>query len=349
MTPTRRHRIWVEHRLWSIRSGHLADSPQVDRWCTGRVTRLRRPAFVVLVLAPVLGEWLSTASPPLNSLWPPSTVLLISMYGCGALLCREIARRNGLGLLGLCLLAAAYAVFEEALVDRYWFHARPADDGGLGHYSEVWHTNVLLAVNLTMFHIAVSIVSTVVLVELLFPGHRDRSWVGPRGLRIAAVAFLVLPPLTFGEYSLDPLPQLAVAAVLMVVLVMVAVRLPGRPSLWDSQAVVLPARRGVAPMAFVAAGVNFLLMGLSDTDVAWPFALLAVLSPVVLGCLVIRPRVSGPVFGRDGLRVVIGVLGFYCVFAMGVGLAGRFDLTLGALAVVVLLGRLRRRVRWTSY
>jgi hypothetical protein len=101
------------------------------------VPTLRHPAVVALLLAPVLGEWLSTATAPLDMLlWPPALVLLVSLYGCGALLCREIARRHGLGLRGLCLLAAAYAVFEEALVDRFWFHPRPADEGGLGTYSE---------------------------------------------------------------------------------------------------------------------------------------------------------------------------------------------------------------------
>lgn len=278
-------------------------------------------------------------------LWPPALILVVSLYGCGALLCREIARSRGLGLRGLCLLAAAYAVFEEALVDRFWFHPRPAAEGGLGSYSEVWHTNVLLATNLTVFHIAVSIVSTIVLVELLFPEHRQRPWAGRRGLVVAAVAFLVLPPLTYGEYTLDPLPQLLAAAALMVLLVLAALRLRGRPSLWDSRAVLLPARRGVAPVAFVAAATNLLLMGLSDTGTPWPLAVIAVLTPVLLAFLLLRRRVSGPVFGRDGLRVVSGILGWYCLFAIGVGLTGRFDLSLGGLAVLLLLWRLRVRVR----
>jgi len=296
---------------------------------------------VVLFLAPILGEWLSTATPPLNMLWPPALVLMVSLYGCGALLCREIARRSGLGLRGLCLLAAAYGVWEEALVDRFWFHPRPDDEGGLGTYSEVWHTNVLLATNLTVFHIAVSIVSTIVIVELLFPECRERPWVSNRGLVVVAVAFLVLPPALFGEYTLDPLPQLIAAAVLMALLVLSAVRLPGNPSLWDSRAELLPPRRGVAPVAFVATAANFLLMGLSDIETPWPLAVLAVLTPVLVAFLIIRTRVSGPVFGRDGLRVVTGILGYYCLFAMGVGLMGRYDLTLGALAVVFLLWRVR--------
>lgn len=61
----------------------------------------------------------------------------------------------------------------------------PAEEGGLGSYSEAWHTNVLLATSLTVFHVAVSIVSTIVLVELLIPEHRQRPWVGRRGLVVA--------------------------------------------------------------------------------------------------------------------------------------------------------------------
>ena len=131
----------------------------------------------------------------------------------------------------------------------------------------------------------------------------------------------------------------------MGVLVLVALRSPGRPSLWDSRAPLVSPRRGVAPLAFSATAANFLLMGLSDLETPWPLAVVAVLTPVLLAFLLIRPRVSGPVFGRDGLRVVSGILGFYCLFAIGVGLTGRYDLTLGALAVVWLVWRLRSRLR----
>ncbi|MFT4084699.1 MAG: hypothetical protein QM638_19140 [Nocardioides sp.] len=309
------------------------------------MARLRHPAVVTLFLAPALGEWLSGASPPLNMVWPPAFVLVVSLYGCGVLLCREIAWRAGLGLRGLCLLGAAYAVVEEALVDRFWFDVRLAGDGGIGHYSEVWHTSVLLAVNLTVFHIVVSVVSTIVLTELMFPGFRDRPWLEGRAWGIVAGSFVLLPSIAYGHYSLDYLPQRVVAALLVVALALVAIRLHGHPSLWASAAVPGPARRGVAAVSFLAAAANLLLMGLSDTGTPWPIAVVAVLAPVLLAHLLLRRRVSGPVFGRDGFRVVAGVLGFYCLFAFGVGLAGRFDLCLGAVAVGVLLWRIRRRQR----
>lgn len=71
---------------------------------------VRRPVVVLLVLAPFLAEVLSTSTPPLDLLVPWNLVLLASLYGCGALLCREVARRHRLGLPGLVLLAAAYGV-----------------------------------------------------------------------------------------------------------------------------------------------------------------------------------------------------------------------------------------------
>lgn len=303
-----------------------------------------RPVVAVLVLAPVLGDCLTGATPPLNLVfWPPGAVYLVALYGCGALLCREIAYRRGLGLAGLCVLGAAYAVVEEALVDRFWFKPRSPSDGGLGHYGELWHTNVVLATNLTVFHVAVSIVSTIVLVELWFPRFRRRAYLSRRGLTVAGAVFVVLPFALSGEYSPHPLPQLLLALILVVTLVLLAIRLPGRPSLWASTATPGPKRRGVIPVAFLATGANLLLMGLSDTSAPWPVTLAAVLAPVVVGYFALRPLVSGPVFGRDGLRVVTGIVGWYCLYAAAIGLAGRFDLTVTAIAVAWLLSRLHRR------
>jgi hypothetical protein len=52
--------------------------------------------------------------------------LVVGMYGCGALLCREVAHRYGLGWPGLLLLGAAYGVYEEGLVDRFLFPTQRA-------------------------------------------------------------------------------------------------------------------------------------------------------------------------------------------------------------------------------
>jgi hypothetical protein len=47
------------------------------------------PSLTLLVVAPVFGEVLSTATAPLDILLPWNLALVVGMYGCGALLCRE--------------------------------------------------------------------------------------------------------------------------------------------------------------------------------------------------------------------------------------------------------------------
>jgi hypothetical protein len=120
------------------------------------------PSLTLLVVAPVFGEVLSTATAPLDILLPWNLALVVGMYGCGALLCREVAHRYRLGWPGLLLLGAAYGVYEEGLVDRFWYDPSYWDEVGVGDYSVVWHINVLIATHLTIFHTAVSIVASIV-------------------------------------------------------------------------------------------------------------------------------------------------------------------------------------------
>ena len=92
--------------------------------CT--VARLRHPVVVALFLAPILGEWLSTATPPTRHACGRRRWCSWCRSTAAAHCCAERSPdEHGLGLRGLCLLAAAYGVFEEALVDRFWFHPRP--------------------------------------------------------------------------------------------------------------------------------------------------------------------------------------------------------------------------------
>ena len=96
-----------------------------------------RPAVTLLLLAPWCGEVLSTATPPLDWLLPWNLALVVALYGAGALGCRELAVRWGLGVPGLALLGAAFGVLVEGLVDRYWFDPAYAHDTGVGAYSTV--------------------------------------------------------------------------------------------------------------------------------------------------------------------------------------------------------------------
>jgi hypothetical protein len=311
-----------------------------------------RPTLTLLLLAPVLGEVLSSATSPLEFLLPWNLALFVALYGCGALLCRETAFRWELGLPGLALLGAAYGVYEEALVDRFWFDPSFARETGIGDYAEVGGTNVLLATHLTLFHSAVSICSSILLVTWLFPEQRGRAWLSGRTTVAVGIGPLLALGVTFESFVPPPPGPTAVAVAVLLLLVLLGSAAPrgrGRPLL------TLPATPGtgaanrtggrwLGPVAFAATGAHFVLVyAVPATGLVWPAGLALALVPIALAGLLVRRRaVTGPL-GADGVRVVSGVLGFFLLLDAGIGLGGRYDLTVAAGLLTLALVRLRRR------
>jgi hypothetical protein len=140
------------------------------------------PAMALLLLGPIFGELIS-AHQSLFQFINPLTFLLTALpYGCGAIVCRELKIRWGKGWFSLVLLALAYGLYEEALVARSVWDPDWAELGPLRDYT-VWqgvtwtYFEVLLH-----FHLTISILSSVVLAEILFPAQRRASWVNNRQL-----------------------------------------------------------------------------------------------------------------------------------------------------------------------
>ena len=299
------------------------------------------PSLTLLVVAPLFGEVLSTATAPLDLLLPWNLALVVGLYGCGALLCREVAHRYGLGWPGLLLLGAAYGVYEEGLVDRFWYDPGYWDDVGVGDYSAVWHINVLIATHLTILHTAVSIVGSIVVVERLFPSQRARSWIGPIGMGLCGVAMASVLFVYWEEFYLPPAPVLLAAALLCVLLVLAAfwardqataTRAPDTPAAW------------VGLIAFACTAVHFAsVYSIPSTGLPWPIGVALTLVPVAIGVLLVRQRATGGLDGPDALRVVTGIVTFFLLLNIFFGLGGRYDMTLAALGVGFLLWRLQRR------
>lgn len=147
-------------------------------------TRIRRlassPAAVTFLLAPVIGELISTSAPLPEFL--PSWLPLAVLYGCGAILVRELALRWGSGWVGVGLLGAAYGIVEEGLVTRAFFDPTWEDLGTLAVFGRDGGVNWLWATQLTIYHAAISIGVTLAVVGLLFRHRRGEPWVGRRGL-----------------------------------------------------------------------------------------------------------------------------------------------------------------------
>ena len=112
-----------------------------------------KPVLVLLVLAPAVGELLSGSSPPLQFFNPVSFLLLVGLYGCGALLVREtefgisvpdLVARTGMREADIAAAAArapVVALAEFWYVDRAWFHA--ARDRLIHAIAEFHKTNPL--------------------------------------------------------------------------------------------------------------------------------------------------------------------------------------------------------------
>lgn len=182
------------------------------------------PALGLFFLAPLVGEFL-LGNLPITWLWVLLT--LAPLYGGGALLIRETARRLNWGWPSLIVLGLAYAVIEEAFVTQSLFNPnyvglRLLDYGyisslGIG----AWWTVFVLGIH-TIWSMAVPIA----LVESLTPQARRTPWLGPLGLIVTAIVFVLGCALTFMFQQAEPFmastTQFVVSGIVVVVLIFVA-------------------------------------------------------------------------------------------------------------------------------
>ena len=147
------------------------------------------PAIGLFFLAPLVGEFL-LGNLPVTWLW--ALLSLAPLYGGGAVIIRELARRAELGWPGLLVLALAFAVVEEAFVTQSLFRPEYAglrllDFGyipalGIG----AWWTVFVLSLH-TIWSMAVPIA----LVESMTSPPRREPWLKPPSLVVAAAVFLL--------------------------------------------------------------------------------------------------------------------------------------------------------------
>jgi len=191
------------------------------------------PALVLYFLSPVVGELLSRASPPVEFFSVFGLTVMSLLYGCGALLVRELSFRWGTGWPGRLLLGAAYGIVEEGLMVKSFFDPSWPDLGVLGTYGRLAGVNWVWSVELTLYHCFYSICIPILLVELAFPRWRGRRWLGAPGL--AAVGALLAADVVFGfawltRYRPPLVPYLgAWAATAGLVIAAWRVRLPAGP------------------------------------------------------------------------------------------------------------------------
>ncbi|MCB2223661.1 MAG: hypothetical protein KQH83_05740 [Actinobacteria bacterium] len=222
---------------------------------SSRLQRLRHsPVAFVFLVAPALGELLSSSSPLPWFLagWLP----LATLYGCGALLIREASVRWGTGWTAIVLLGMAYGIYEEGLVVRSFFDPAWGDLGALAVYGRAAGVNWLWAELLTLFHAAVPVAATLVLAEVAFPAAKGRPWLGRRGLLWCAAGVGVWLPI--GTVGLMDAAGVHLAAAAAAVAVLVLASRRARSPLLAPRAVRVPRPRWFFGAGLVGTTVLFL-------------------------------------------------------------------------------------------
>jgi hypothetical protein len=166
------------------------------------MSRLRRigPVCGLIVLAPFVGEFL------LGNLTAGDFalgVVLAPLYGCGALLVRELGRRAA-GWPTMICLAAAYALIEEGPVDQLLWNDTYAGHDYLSgpSYIPALGMSVELTQSVLALHTVWSICVPIAIVETLVPGRRTRPWLTRTGLIVTAAVYALGAGLVFwGNYA----------------------------------------------------------------------------------------------------------------------------------------------------
>ena len=242
------------------------------------------PVLALLLLAPWVGEFL-LGNISIRQL--PALLILTLLYGCGALLIREVTRRTGRDWPTILLLGAAYGVIEAGLVDQSMFN--PSFEGrefqmvtpvpALG--ISAWY-----AWTFVIGHSVWSIAVPIALVELLFRDRARTPWLGRVGLAFTTAGYLAGCLLVWSfmygsERFLASPGQLAGASAVAVILIVVA--FAGRPA-------AEPVGDGWVPRP--------LLLGLGVF--------------VALGIYQLRPESwAGLVFGVVWLALLAGLLSWF--------------------------------------
>jgi hypothetical protein len=217
-------------------------------------------------------------------------VIFVPLYGCPALLIREVARRAGLGWPGMVLMAAAFGLLQAGVVDQSLFSTdyRQIEGWNEGYRATLIAPLGISAFNLLNFvggHVIFSICAPVALVEAARPAAAGTAWLSRRGLAITAVVYaaasaLVLRDHLVSEASHASILQVALTSVLVVGLVAAAFRAARRPGtvaelaapsvgVVFAVALVLAVLSALAPDTWVGVGITLVTFVAAGLGLGW--------------------------------------------------------------------------------
>ena len=146
---------------------------------TAAATRTRGhfvPALCLAVAAPVIGELVSSSTPPLQFFVWWIFALFVLLYGSCCLLIRELVVRWGTGWRGILVLGAAFAILDEGILTRAFFDPVWPSLGPLTAHGRWFGVNIIWTFDALLYHSILSIAIPVQLIHLSFPQAARQPW-----------------------------------------------------------------------------------------------------------------------------------------------------------------------------
>lgn len=210
-------------------------------------------------------------------------MLLLPIYGGGALLIREVTRRTGRGWPTIFLLAAAYGVIEAGLADQSlfnpsFFDAAPEKVAPIPLLGISAYDTLTCVVGHAIWSISVPIA----IVEMLTPARNRTPWLGKTGLAITGFLYLIGCAIVFSfiyaeeKFIASPAQLMGAGAVTLVLIVVAfSLKKKTRLTVLSSGTLIKPWMLGIG--SFVAASLFFakpeswagVIMGVIILCVAW--------------------------------------------------------------------------------
>ena len=147
------------------------------------------PALLLVVLSPLVAEFL-LGDFSVRQLY--LLVILLPLYGGGALVIREVTRRTGRGWPTLILLAIGYGIFEEGVTTMSLFNPDYASQHLLSYgFIPALGTSLAWDAFVVGIHAVFSIATPILIAEAVAGRRRTEPWLRLPGLVVAVALFLL--------------------------------------------------------------------------------------------------------------------------------------------------------------
>ena len=144
------------------------------------------PAITLIVFAPGIAEVLSGAT-RLSFIFVLIPEMMV--WGCGALLIREVVRRWQGGWTSMLLLGLGLSVAEEFVIQQT--SLAPLPWVNVAAYGRAWGVNWIFFLFMLVYESVWVVLVPVQLTELIFASRRKELWLKRAGLIVCSVIFIV--------------------------------------------------------------------------------------------------------------------------------------------------------------